>query len=62
MLSAQAGGHTAEMLALVGRLDKATYTPRCYVVALTDSLGPAKAAATESLHATVRQQCGASGC
>ena len=50
------GGHTAEMLALAGRLDKERYKPRCYVVGQTDSLGPAKAAAAEqslSTHITV---------
>lgn len=49
------GGHTAEMLALAGRLDKERYKPRCYVVGQTDSLGPAKASAAEeslSTHVT----------
>lgn len=42
-----AGGHTAEMLALVGQLDKDRYAPRTYVVASTDRMGPQKAKAAE---------------
>ncbi|KAL3142912.1 hypothetical protein ABBQ38_003199 [Trebouxia sp. C0009 RCD-2024] len=43
------GGHTAEMLALTRQLDKSRFQPRCYVVAATDALGPAKAAASEQV-------------
>ncbi|PSC74694.1 UDP-N-acetylglucosamine transferase subunit ALG14-like protein [Micractinium conductrix] len=42
------GGHTAEMLALLGGFDLSIYTPRCYVVAATDAMGPRKAAAFEA--------------
>ena len=42
-----AGGHTAEMLELVGHLDRAKYTPRTYVVASTDKLGTQKALTAE---------------
>ena len=42
-----AGGHTAEMLALVNQLDKDIFQPRCYVVGDTDALGPSKAASAE---------------
>ena len=45
--SPSTGGHTAEMLALVSSLDPAWYSPRTYVVAATDALGPAKAAQAE---------------
>lgn len=44
-----AGGHTAEMLTLVGELDKERYSPRTYIVAATDSLGPQKALSAEGL-------------
>lgn len=43
-----AGGHTAEMLALLGGFDLATYRPRCYVVAATDSMSSEKAASFEA--------------
>jgi beta-1,4-N-acetylglucosaminyltransferase len=36
------------MLALVSRLDADWYTPRTYVVAATDALGPSKASAAEA--------------
>lgn len=42
-----AGGHTAEMLALVGELDRSRYSPRTYVVASTDRMGAQKAMAAE---------------
>ncbi|KAL4431488.1 hypothetical protein ABPG75_006744 [Micractinium tetrahymenae] len=42
------GGHTAEMLALLGGFDLATYRPRCYVVAATDAMSGQKAAAFEA--------------
>ena len=42
-----AGGHTAEMLELVGHLDRAKYTPRTYVVASTDKMGTQKALTAE---------------
>lgn len=38
-----AGGHTAEMLMLVAKLDKQGYSPRCYVVAETDRMSGQKA-------------------
>jgi beta-1,4-N-acetylglucosaminyltransferase len=41
------GGHTAEMLALLGAMDLRAYAPRLYVVADTDRLSGAKAAAFE---------------
>jgi beta-1,4-N-acetylglucosaminyltransferase len=43
-----AGGHTAEMIALVTKLDPTWYTPRTYVVAATDALGHKKAAQAEA--------------
>ncbi|KAL4419553.1 hypothetical protein ABPG77_006884 [Micractinium sp. CCAP 211/92] len=42
------GGHTAEMLALLGGFDLAAYRPRCYVVAATDGMSGPKAAAFEA--------------
>jgi Oligosaccharide biosynthesis protein Alg14 like len=42
-----AGGHTAEMLMLMQKLNKAKYAPRIYVVAETDSLSAIKAADRE---------------
>jgi hypothetical protein len=44
-----AGGHTAEMLTLVGHMDKERYSPRCYVVAETDKMGAQKAWTSEGL-------------
>lgn len=41
------GGHTAEMLKLLGSLRPDRYTPRCYVVAATDAMGTAKAQSFE---------------
>lgn len=38
------GGHTAEMLKLVESLDKARYTPRMYVSAISDAMSGRKAA------------------
>ena len=35
-LTFRAGGHTAEMLALLGAMDLGAYCPRIYVVAATD--------------------------
>ena len=43
------GGHTAEMLALVGQLDREKYSPRTYVVASTDRMGAQKAQAAEQV-------------
>ncbi|KAI7836981.1 hypothetical protein COHA_009163 [Chlorella ohadii] len=42
------GGHTAEMMALLQGFDLSVYTPRCYVVAATDGMSGAKAAAFEA--------------
>ena len=42
------GGHTAEMLALLGKLDRSRYTPRTYVIASTDAMGAQKAMAAEA--------------
>jgi beta-1,4-N-acetylglucosaminyltransferase len=42
------GGHTAEMLALLGSFDLGTYTPRRYVVADTDRMSGQKAATFEA--------------
>ncbi len=42
-----AGGHTAEMLALVAHMDKQRYSPRCYVVSRTDAMGAQKALTAE---------------
>jgi hypothetical protein len=42
------GGHTAEMLALVRRLDRAHYAPRAYVAAATDRMSGQKALALEA--------------
>lgn len=47
MMFAHAGGHTAEMLKLLGSLQPEQYTPRRYVVAATDAMGAAKAQAFE---------------
>jgi beta-1,4-N-acetylglucosaminyltransferase len=44
----RAGGHTAEMLALLRGFDLAAYSPRRYVVAATDSMSGPKAAAFEA--------------
>jgi beta-1,4-N-acetylglucosaminyltransferase len=41
------GGHTAEMLRLVGGLDRARYTPRVYVAAHSDAMSGRKAVALE---------------
>ena len=46
-MNAYAGGHTAEMLALVGQLDRDMYSPRTYVVASTDKMGAQKALTAE---------------
>lgn len=43
------GGHTAEMFALLESLELRRYTPRCYVVAATDTGSAAKAHAFEAL-------------
>ncbi|CAI6003937.1 unnamed protein product [Closterium sp. NIES-64] len=37
------GGHTAEMLCLVGALDHGRYSPRCYIAAATDAISLPKA-------------------
>lgn len=42
------GGHTAEMMALLQGFDLSVYSPRCYVVAATDGMSGAKAAAFEA--------------
>ena len=49
----QAGGHTAEMLALLQAMDAKKYSPRQYVVAATDRMGVKKAKAFED---TLRQE------
>lgn len=36
------GGHTTEMLRLLGALDRSAYTPRTYVYADTDKMSPSK--------------------
>lgn len=41
------GGHTTEMLALTKELDKARYTPRIYVLAVTDTTSEPKVLAQE---------------
>ncbi|CAD7699287.1 unnamed protein product [Ostreobium quekettii] len=41
------GGHTTEMLTLMEALNRSRYTPRCYVVADTDSLSAARATEKE---------------
>ena len=46
-LASHAGGHTAEMLALVAQMDKQRYSPRCYVVSRTDAMGAQKALTAE---------------
>ena len=46
-LASNAGGHTAEMLALVAQMDKQRYSPRCYVVSRTDAMGAQKALTAE---------------
>jgi beta-1,4-N-acetylglucosaminyltransferase len=47
----RAGGHTAEMLALLDKMDLKTYAPRCYVLADTDRLSAQKAKSLELRHA-----------
>lgn len=47
-LQKNSGGHTAEMIALVTKLDPEWYSPRSYVVAATDALGHKKAAQAEA--------------
>ena len=42
-----AGGHTAEMLRLLEKLNPACYAPRCYIVAATDKMGAQHALAAE---------------
>lgn len=44
------GGHTAEMLSLLARLDHTQYSPRCFVVAATDKMGRSKAIAAEQFY------------
>lgn len=36
------GGHTAEMMAIVKKLNKANYSPRCYILANTDRTSATK--------------------
>eukprot|EP00013_Stygamoeba_regulata_P008378 CAMPEP_0177670078 /NCGR_PEP_ID=MMETSP0447-20121125/23866_1 /TAXON_ID=0 /ORGANISM="Stygamoeba regulata, Strain BSH-02190019" /LENGTH=179 /DNA_ID=CAMNT_0019177155 /DNA_START=346 /DNA_END=885 /DNA_ORIENTATION=- len=50
MIVLGSGGHTAEMLALLGRLPLQRYTPRLYVCADTDNHSAQKATAFESEH------------
>ena len=47
-----AGGHTAEMLALLQGFDLGVYRPRCYVTAATDDMSGQKAAAFEAAAAS----------
>ncbi len=54
-LAASAGGHTAEMLTLLGALQPQRYAPRCYVIAATDRMGASKARAFEQ---QLQQQAG----
>ncbi|KAK9829993.1 hypothetical protein WJX72_009106 [[Myrmecia] bisecta] len=57
------GGHTAEILTLVGQLDKSKYVPRCYVAAVTDRLGHTKAlAAEDGFRTTTTKGKRAAGC
>eukprot|EP00884_Botryococcus_braunii_P019054 jgi/Botrbrau1/5832/Bobra.0366s0014.1 len=49
MIVLGSGGHTAEMLTLVGQLDKKRYSPRTYIVAETDQMGAQKALTSEGL-------------
>ena len=46
------------MLALLGGFDLSIYTPRCYVVAATDAMGPRKAAAFEATAAAAAAAAG----
>lgn len=48
-----AGGHTAEILALLRGFDLSVYTPRCYIVADTDKMSSKKAMAFETEAATL---------
>ncbi|EFJ41508.1 hypothetical protein VOLCADRAFT_98502 [Volvox carteri f. nagariensis] len=43
------GGHSAEMLMLLDKMDKARYSPRSYVVAATDRMSGPKALARERI-------------
>lgn len=54
--SSSAGGHTAEMLKLLGTLQLERYSPRSYVVASTDAMGTAKAQAFEQQQQQAHQQ------
>jgi Oligosaccharide biosynthesis protein Alg14 like len=54
--STTAGGHTAEMLKLLGALQLDRYSPRSYVVASTDAMGTAKAQAFEQQRQQDHQQ------
>ena len=49
------GGHTAEMLALLRRMNPASYMPRQYVAAATDALGYTKARQTEQFFSSLHQ-------
>ncbi|CAI5474177.1 unnamed protein product [Closterium sp. Yama58-4] len=51
--AAPSGGHTAEMLCLVGALDHGRYSPRCYIAAATDAISLPKA---RQLEATLAQE------
>jgi hypothetical protein len=48
------GGHTTEMMGLLGALDFSKYHPRVYVVANTDSISASKVQAFEQAHALSR--------
>eukprot|EP00951_Prasinocladus_malaysianus_P024196 scaffold208142_cov32-Prasinocladus_malaysianus.AAC.1 len=47
LMAAIVRGHTAEMLTLLPKLAREKYTPRCYVVAATDSHSAQKALTLE---------------
>lgn len=53
------GGHTAEMLNLLGALDARRYGPRSYVAAATDSMSLARAETAERARADDKENSGA---
>jgi hypothetical protein len=57
-----AGGHTAEMLMLVEKLDKVHYAPRVYVVAASDRMSGTRALTKEQGWGGGAKASGGGGC
>ncbi len=53
-MQCRTGGHTSEMMGLLGALDFSKYHPRVYVVANTDGISASKVQAFEQAHALSR--------